>query len=453
MPNPKQLSRHEETQLKKAVEQISTLVADKSVPFDAAVKVATDNNLPPAMIRLACQAVNIGKVNFLRKQGSSLEEKFANPHPIDPQAVIDTVYSSKQASGDVVADIYKLPKSAVIAVTDKSMSKVAGAPAQQVEQVSESEKPPIWMAPEQYKQADIVKFRGDIIRAWNTKQAECQAARRDYVVKLDALAGIIKRATPESLAELREDASRKFGNAGAVLIDVIVNRYAPRATQRGYTKSAASSLRYRVNPLDWSDPVHVAVSNAYQAATKAATAQTSKLVSVLLDRQKWLMVSAPATKSASVLPPGVTVETERAAAFTEFEKKAIALGPLLGSFYGSTLGRESGVDPKSWKYQKAKLEVDDPRHEEDIRRVRIEAALHDLMNNDPIISTSDPREVVSAFNEISQSAPDSVTSPLTLRSNMRRLLQGDLATYEAQQLVDQEKSLRGLRTVAREDRK
>ena len=120
---PSQLNQHQERKLLKAVEAVSSAIADGDDSTHAAIKVAESHELPPAMIRLVCQSTNIGKVNHMRKQASTLAEKFAYPDPIDPQAVIDAVYGGKKLTteSDKVAVVYS--KRPTVSMTSEEEEK------------------------------------------------------------------------------------------------------------------------------------------------------------------------------------------------------------------------------------------------------------------------------------------------------------------------------------------
>lgn len=83
----------------------------------------------------------------------------------------------------------------------------------------------------------------------------------------------------------------------------------------------------------------------------------------------------------------------------------------------------------------------DPEHETELRNIRAQSILHDLVMNDPVISGYDPAEVANAFNELADVAPNFVNSPATMQALLRKRLEaGQMADFDVKQLIDMEKS-------------
>jgi len=92
----------------------------------------------------------------------------------------------------------------------------------------------------------------------------------------------------------------------------------------------------------------------------------------------------------------------------------------------------------------------DPLHENQIKAIKTEAMLQELMSNDPVIQKHDPADVVEAFNDLSRAAPSSAQQPAVLRGMLRKYLESAptvkgrvLEGFEAGQLMDIENKMRG----------
>jgi hypothetical protein len=85
----------------------------------------------------------------------------------------------------------------------------------------------------------------------------------------------------------------------------------------------------------------------------------------------------------------------------------------------------------------------DPQHESNLRNIRMQAMLQDLMTNDPVIAGYDPEETLSAFNEIGEASPRAADQRLVMQTLLRkRLSQGVLDPFEVDQLLGIEGKLR-----------
>lgn len=81
-----------------------------------------------------------------------------------------------------------------------------------------------------------------------------------------------------------------------------------------------------------------------------------------------------------------------------------------------------------------------PDHETALKNIKAQATLHDLLLNDDVVSSHDPKEVAVAFNEIANAAPGVVDSPAVLQALLRKRLEaGQLADFDVKQLLEMDK--------------
>jgi hypothetical protein len=100
----------------------------------------------------------------------------------------------------------------------------------------------------------------------------------------------------------------------------------------------------------------------------------------------------------------------------------------------------SGGPPAETK-TKAMASLTDPEHETELRNIRAQGVLHDMMLNDPVVSGHDPHDVALAFNELADVAPGFVDSPGAMQALLRKRLEaGQMADFDIKQLVDMEKA-------------
>lgn len=122
------------------------------------------------------------------------------------------------------------------------------------------------------------------------------------------------------------------------------------------------------------------------------------------------------------------------------------------------LSRAAGVAGLSHLFQgrrdptRAEIETDatrsliDPAHDAEMQRISMQAMLAEFLANDPVISTYDPEMVIDAFNQVTQLTPRASLQPAVMRGQIRKMLQQQdaMEPFEAKQLVDIEKGLKGL---------
>ena len=91
---------------------------------------------------------------------------------------------------------------------------------------------------------------------------------------------------------------------------------------------------------------------------------------------------------------------------------------------GVQSGAEAGHSAQEEAVNDYIEELDDPAHQEELKRIVVRAQLENMMANDPIISQEDPNMVTEAYNEIVQLAPRAADSPLLMRNLIRQHLAG-----------------------------
>jgi hypothetical protein len=90
--------------------------------------------------------------------------------------------------------------------------------------------------------------------------------------------------------------------------------------------------------------------------------------------------------------------------------------------------------------------VTSPKHEAQLRKVKIKLMVNDMISNDPTLSSYAPAEVIDAVNKISAMAPSIATNAPLMQSLVRRMLQkgGELDPSEFGQIMQLESAQRSL---------
>ena len=127
---------------------------------------------------------------------------------------------------------------------------------------------------------------------------------------------------------------------------------------------------------------------------------------------------------------------------TAQEKSAIL--DLASAGAGVQVGRMLGnpVKDKDSLIEDKWMELEDPHHQNELRKIRAYTLLTQLMTDpDDPISGHDPDKVLQAYNELASASPRVADNLHTLRPALRRKLEGNQEPFEAKELLDIEKGL------------
>jgi hypothetical protein len=113
-----------------------------------------------------------------------------------------------------------------------------------------------------------------------------------------------------------------------------------------------------------------------------------------------------------------------------------ALGQMLTKGVGSFPKSKDDLVTDAW------TDLEDPHHQNELRKIRTHAMLHGMLTDpeDPI-SGHDPDKVLRAYNEISQMSPRLADHPAALRPLLRRRLEAHPEPFEAKEQTEIEKGL------------
>ena len=416
MKTTKPLSKQSERQLLQATEELAALVSEDGLsPTEAAVKVARDHGFNRNFLTLCCQAYNVGATNHQREVGEGTLAKFANfpiadaeaaaaeiwpetpltPNEIDKNGGVDAAYSRPYKPSSVLA---KAAGAQGVLWRSKQLEKVAAVKTE----------------PEPVPGADWVKFSEDR----KTARAELEQVRTvsryaqsALLTKLAELTNWFRPAIrQDKMAEVCLNVVAGRGEPGQSLVNMLKQRFpSPLAKQASYSTTR----------VDWSAEPYCLFDRALDATRE-----------VLSSRTAYLSKQAEFDKKFET-PPW---ETKAALDFA----RPVAYGT------GGALGRElyDSVAGGSGEAVQSMLgRLSDPAHEDEIRRIQVQAMLADVMQ-DPVLSGYDPVDVLSAYNELAQSGPRAAAQPALVTPMLRkRLAAGILEPFDIKDFADTEKSI------------
>lgn len=401
------LSSESERQILGAIRQICDGEADGLHPTQAAIKVAKDLGLTRHFIELVGRGYNSGAAIHQRESNSSALSKFASLPLVDVAEVIEACYPShvqtpaQKAAASVDACYAAPPR---LREPVEPLVKAASIPL-------------MTHTPERL---DPVR---DAYWQRQRYERELQTAREKYAASQERLLeGLAKLASwlhvnPHRGGEVAQVAQLRFGKAGEAVLDCV--RFELRHDKVAWASPAEPTR------VDW------------QAVPYNHLADCVRLASDVIDQSRtYRALEAELTPkianwAAAFKPP---VEKSKYASF---------LGSMMGSGVARWIG-DSMATPKETSdlVGDTANELDDPVHQNELRKIQAQTMLHDLMNHDEVISGYEPDEVLGAYNELASLSPRSSTQMAIVRPLLRkRLTQGAMEPFEAAEMANIEKTL------------
>ena len=427
-----QISDATAERLKRSVDRVCDLVEEEGhTPTDAVVKVAKERGLHREQMRLLCHGYNTGVTNTTRREGKTFSEKFAALPLAHADKAIEAVFSSEPKptvkAASVVADVYRMPLDVTPVV--KVAAVVADSPT--VDPLYSptrgcvDRRTPYELATEKLAELRTVRKAAD--------KAE-RVARQKIAAVTDAYLGHYG-LKPTALVFLHKWAADIYGNEGRILVNQIADRVITSSIVRdkyAAETSPTKGLLSESEPRTKDHPVMIAIKEAVDATRDwlLQEVQLPKHALEITRQMSKLYPTKPVVKKSTLLPPGETHEAREEA---HWKKRADVLSAAVGAASSRLAGGGAPSGPTD--YSKARLQINDPKHQATMRRLQAEAMLNRLINTDDVISSYNPQDVADAWYELNESSPGVVNNLSLLRANIRRQLQGNLTPYEARELV------------------
>lgn len=415
MSDFEKMSRADEQRVMAALERAVSLTNSGTPPSEAICKVATDEHFTPAVVRRMVEAYNVSKTLAHMKHASGPERAASFP---------------LAQADEVLAKMY--PKHVVSPAEKAAAEYRPGMSGEKVNHMRPAAPGLPWeKRAEAYPQDPNILAGKALGRLSGFKKA-AERARAEYRGTFDRLTYCLKDASNcfrmlrhEPFASVEKKAVAEYGVVGRSLMDTVYE-------MAGLKEKRADEF-----------PAHAIFDAGREPYRQLAEAV--KLAHELQDR-----AAESAAKEAAYDACRREVAPEK--------EEPVLLGDLLGGsnlpfahekaaggvFFSPTQALETlAGDPESAQAE-AQAAVFDPEHEAQLQGVKTQAMLNDFISNDPILSSYDPEEVMSAYNQISQLTPSLAQQPAMMRGLLRRVIQqgGVLEPHEAHQIAEVEKQVR-----------
>jgi hypothetical protein len=438
----KPMDKQSEDLLVKAAKQVMSYVeADGEHPNDAIIKTAQNLGVDRNMLPLLVQTYNIGRTSYQQNHGgSSILDKQAEFPIARIETIMDRLYPSQPKSAaevkraSAIDPCYFRPPD-FTTPTAQAMTKVAEVKIRTIEEADPGEKIPLKIG-EAFKTADQHK------RACEVARRRYTTTRDNYLGAMGAITEYFKQASMFRLpfSEVQWNATRQWGSAAGHALN-----YAYK--EAGLIEPTATGPPSLLRAVDYTAAPYTLIATAIKyaealvqtAQEKAATESTAETQV----KEAFRPFDPTPDESSSVTSPGSILLGGNNDPSWGTDKSANFLTNMAAVGLGSKLKSVGEGGPSTAEMvEDVTAQLNDPDHIGQLQQIQTRAMLSDMLQNDEVISGYDPEEVFDAYNELSQLSPRAAQQPMVVRPMLRRrLTQGAMEPFEAQQVADLEKAV------------
>jgi len=422
------MSKDTERAISTALDKVAAMVTEGTTPSDAVYKVASNAHMPKGHVELLSRAYNTGRTLGHINAHDKLLDKAADIPLVDADDVLTRLFPAavKTASAEhehgVVSQDYA-------AGTDW-LKRLA------MEKNARNELPR--MVEGEVEDLPVDPYFAGRRAASNmieAKQAAAQA-RQDlnsagYKVAgaLDELRGYFRQSDALPIATVRENCELILGKAASNVLEKIASQL-PRIAQNAHLAE---------HQVDWTAAPYTLVRGVIDSFTEFGKQKAKTAAAVK---------AAEATNEETLRPFAQSRPEQQISSIWDKHDKQAGISPMSigigATISNATRGLQTSLVPdRETEVQKRMDTLGEPAHEDKLDMIRTQAMIHDLMANDPVISTHPPETVISAYNQIRELAPEVATKRLPAQALLRRYLEQDnsLGEFEIDQAAGLENKL------------
>lgn len=426
----KPLGKEAEAKLLAAIEKTAELVNDGDTPNQAIIKAAREANVPPGHVNLMVQAYNTGRTTRQRQLGDDPLEKSADFDMADASIVLEALYPSQFKTAAQIQR--ETVVSMEYAVSPRGMlerrEKIATLRRGHSLDWSLIEKPPdpLPQDPQWLRKKAMARVESNRRQADESRRL-LSASTDKMASMLDELRDMFMPIDSPKFGYAKVAARHWFGEPGVKIFHYL-EETTPGIHKRGHHENVRGVFALVEKIME--------VSGTHTMLKKA---HDTRLIELGKDTEKTIRPFVSAL-SRSVLDTPSSTEKLAEGIWSPFTQN------VAGSFTKDILtGVAKNISPTddSSLVNNSLEQLTDPAHESELRNIRVNSMLQDLMTNDPVISSYDPHETLNAFNEVGEAAPRAADQRLIMQSVLRqRLQQGSLDPFQVGQLLDMETKLK-----------
>ena len=446
------LNKSDEQKLLDGVKTAVSLVDNEGMSPNAALKkVAEDFQYSPGFLKAACNAFNNGRQLAQWDANDSVLDKLASFPLANYEELHNEMWGDKQEK--VAATNIRGPKfnsyeddykKSLLNMDLSTYEKSASD--QEVNPIVADEHATIKSAKAhsrfEYAKRDVEECR------------RAKTAAEDRLnLKIHLVENYFKKFSYDrlSFAEVDNAVSVYYGEPGKALIDHVAASF-PKEKRASDHQASWSGFS---KPVDRTAEPYTLVADCIKQAN-----DLFKAVDALESANKVLKTTKEAFASFSLAPlnPAGSQPTLTPSLMGDLEgqspEKEASLRPIMGGVGGAAgFNLAQGLIGDSDQQSSAALEgqikeLNDPEHMNELRKIRAQTVLAQLMGDpDSPLSGYDPEEVLSAYNDVVQLSPRLADQPSALGPLLNKRLIGNTEPFEVKEQLGLEESLKKTQDV------
>ena len=434
------LSKSDEQKLLDGVKKAVDLVDNAGLsPNQAMKKVAEELQYSPGFLKAACNAFNNGRQLAQWNANDSILDKMAD----FPLASYEEIQSEMWGEPQEKVATFSYSGIKLPGYDDQFKQELLNLPLSSTEKAASEDLHPL-------AQDELITIRAkksydyfDFARkVWAEARRVKAAANDELEQRIGKLQDYFKKSAYDRkpFSEVEYAASVYYGEAGKALMSHVHESCPHEKTAEAYGKAYLSKKVDRSKePYSLIDScikqatvLSKATDDLQDAETKLAEAQES-FDSFSLPRQSENKNGSQSSLTQSLIEdlPG--------------QKSASLLGGIAG---GAGMGvAKSIADSATQNYDKALKkqiqELDSPEHTNELRKIRAQTVLTQLMSDpESPLSGYDPEEVLTAYNDLVQFSPRLADQPSAIAPLLNRRLVGNTEPFEVGEQLKLEEGLK-----------
>lgn len=438
------LDEKDETELYDAVKQATDLAAEGLLsPTQALEKVARDRGFTPGRIRFLANAYNTGAQTAQWETGDRILDKLASVPLVNAEEVIASIYKQGNAVKTAsVSDEYRSSPDAWAGRKQHfSLLRETCLPIEKRASVPVLTGPPP-VAPVPDPSVAVKKAFGGYQRtkrSYEEIRRELSDATDRLTTKVASLSSYFRQDPRDRmpLHRVEHGASFYYGSAVTPLFDYV--------SQRLKGEKRASEMPMPPHEVDRKREPYPTIEACIGLAGRvAALRKQAEEAERAADSAEEGWMRPFAEKEATTPPTSPMLVGLPSILDLMPEKQAGPIALATGSMLGSALSRMQR--PTGDLIESAQLDLEDPAHQNEMRKIRAKAMLAGLLSDpDDPISGYDPETVLEHYNRLAQLAPRAAEQPAAMGPLLRRSLSGRMEPFEAKAITDLEKGIIGTR--------
>lgn len=439
------LSKSDEQKLLDGVKQAVALVDDKGLTPDAALqKVAEDLQYSPGFLKAACNAFNTGRQLAQWNENDSVLDKLASFPLADYDNIHDKMWGKAQEK--VAAVSFTQPK--FLTYDEQFRQELLNRDLSAFTKAASAEPELSPMAADE--QADNRTKRAYAQYEYLNRLAE--EARREKTAAASQLEKTVGQLEDYfrkfahdrlPLAHVQHAAATYYGTTGKALMHHIADQL-PNEKRASDYAAAWSGFQLAVDRTQ--EPYTLIEASIKRAAAyQKAADQLDEAQEKLAEAKKAVApFSQPRFESSNgspvILTPSLLPDTG--------EKEAGTGGLVSGLLGGFGMGAarsmgEHAISQSDKKLNSMLNDLDDPNHLNEMRKIRAQTVLTQLMSDpENPISGYDPEEVLSAYNDMVKLSPRLADQPAAVGPLLNKRLSGNTEPFELGETLKLEQGLK-----------